>query len=237
MPSNQLTEPVAAIVVAAGSGVRLGEGPPKALREVAGESLVARSVRQLAAGGCDAAVIVIASGLEPEFERALVDTPIPIRLVQGGAERQDSVRAGVAGIVGLPLVGHAKIVLVHDAARAFVPAEVIARVIDAVREGADAVVPAIPVVDTIRQVVGTHTTLVDRSTLRAVQTPQGFSRIALEAAHEIVAADGVAVTDDATACEYAGYQVVLVEGASEAMKITQPLDLALAEALAIGEGS
>lgn len=232
MPTKSVAEPVAAIVVAAGSGVRLGQGVPKALRVVAGEPLVSRSVRQLAAGGCTVAVVVVAAGLEPDFERVLADAPIPVRLVPGGAERQDSVRAGVDALDSLPEAAGVRIVLVHDAARAFVPGEAVARVVDAVRSGADAVVPVVGVVDTIRAIEGTGSALVDRSTLRAVQTPQGFSREALSAAHDLLARDRHKVTDDASACEYAGYEVVLVAGAREALKITEPFDLAIAEALA-----
>ncbi len=232
MSPNTNTEPVAAIVVAAGSGVRLGEGPPKALRAVAGETLVARSVNQLAAGGCHAAVVVVAAGLEPDFADALREAPIPVRFVPGGAERQDSVQAGIAALADLPGPGDASIVLVHDAARAFVPAEVVGRVISAIAGGADAAVPVVPVVDSVRRIVGDRSEPADRSELRAVQTPQGFRLDALISAHERVTEQGLAVTDDATACEHAGYRVVLVEGDRRAMKVTEPFDLLIAEALA-----
>ncbi|SMO66876.1 2-C-methyl-D-erythritol 4-phosphate cytidylyltransferase [Propioniciclava tarda] len=226
------TEPVVALVVAAGSGVRLGGEVPKALREIAGRPLVLRSVEQLAGGGCTHAVVVVAAGTEDAFAAALASAPVPVRLVRGGAERQDSVRLGLDAVAADPSLAGCRVVLVHDAARALVPAAVVARVIAAVQGGAPAVIPVTTVIDSVRQVLPGGSSVVDRATLRAVQTPQGFDLATLRAAHELIARDGVAVTDDAAACEHAGHSVVLVEGAREAMKITEPLDLVLAEAIA-----
>lgn len=231
---SQIVEPVAALVVAAGSGSRLGGAVPKALRPVAGVPLVARSVAQLAAGGCTDAVVVVPAGLEAAFERVLADAPIPVRLVPGGAERQHSVAHGLAALAAEPPVA-ARHVLVHDAARALVPASVVAAVIAALREGAVAVVPVVPVVDSLRRLVPGGSEVVDRAEYRAVQTPQGFDRGVLVAAHAAVAAAGVSVTDDAAACEFAGFPVVLVPGSRDALKVTEPLDLVIAEALAAGE--
>lgn len=225
-------EPVVAVVVAAGSGTRLGGGPPKALRRVAGRSLVARSVGQLAAGGCTAAVVVVAAGTEDAFAADLADAPIPCLFAPGGAERQDSVRHGLDAVRAAPELAGCRIVLVHDAARAFVPADVVARVIDGVRAGAVAVVPVVPVVDTIRALDGAASAVVDRSALRAVQTPQGFDLPTLADAHGRVAADRVVVTDDAAACEHAGHPVTLVGGSRRSLKVTEPLDLLFAEAMA-----
>jgi 2-C-methyl-D-erythritol 4-phosphate cytidylyltransferase len=227
-------EPVVAVVVAAGSGVRLGGGVPKALRDLAGRPLVTRSVEQLASGGCTHAVVVVADGVQDLFADALAAAPIPCRLVLGGAVRQDSVRHGLDAVDADPALAGCRVVLVHDAARALVPASVVAGVIAAVRAGAKAVIPVVPVIDTIRQVTDAGSRVVDRSVLRAVQTPQGFDRRTLTDAHAIVAADGFEVTDDAAACEYAGHDVTLVEGARESMKVTEPLDLVLAEAIAHG---
>lgn len=235
MNTPSTTGPVVAIVVAAGSGVRLGGDVPKALRPVRGVPLVTRSVRALAAGGCDVALVVVAPGLGDEFAAALADVPIACHLVVGGAERQDSVRNGLIAIADDPELAGAPVILVHDAARALVPAEVVARVIDAVRGGAVAVVPVVEVVDTIRQVHESGSSVVDRSHLRAVQTPQGFDAVVLAEAHELVAEHGLVITDDAAACEYAGHVVTLVEGHSEALKVTSPLDLVLAEAIAAAQ--
>ncbi len=228
-------EPVVAVVVAAGSGTRLGGETPKALRTVAGRSLVARSVAQLAAGGCTAAVVVVAAGMQDAFAADLAASPIPCTVVLGGAERQDSVRHGLDALGAAADLAGCRIVLVHDAARAFVPADVVARVIAAVRAGAPAVVPVVPVVDTIRSLDAAGSAVVDRSALRAVQTPQGFDRAALEEAHARIAAEGVQVTDDAAACEHVGHRVDLVPGSRRSLKVTEPLDLLIAEALAVGE--
>jgi len=224
-------EPVVALVVAAGSGSRLGGDIPKALRELDGRPLVSHSLEGLAAGGVDRAVIVIAPGLDDDFAGVVAGSPIPARCVHGGAERQDSVLNGLAAIAGDPDLAGARYVLVHDAARALVPADVVRRVIEALIGGAVAAIPVLPVVDTIREVTATGSATVDRSRLRAVQTPQGFSRDVLERAHQLVADQGLQVTDDAAAVEALGYPVVLVPGDREALKVTEPLDLLFAEAI------
>jgi 2-C-methyl-D-erythritol 4-phosphate cytidylyltransferase len=145
-------------------------------------------------------------------------------VVSGGADRRQSVAHALAA-----LPPDVDTVLVHDAARSLTPPEVFAAVAAALADGAAAVVPALPVADTVKQVehgvvVGTP----DRDTLRAVQTPQGFRRDVLERAHQ--AATGT-VTDDAGLVERLGYQVHVVVGHEEAFKITRPLDLVLAEAI------
>jgi 2-C-methyl-D-erythritol 4-phosphate cytidylyltransferase len=223
---NTSTEPVVAIVVAAGSGVRLGGEVPKALRPLAGRPLVSWSIDALAAGGVTEVVVVVGEGLEDTFASALVDAPIPFRLVVGGATRQESVARGIAALPP------ASVVLVHDAARPLVPAEVVRGVVTGVRAGAAAVIPVVPVTDTIRQVVGSGSVVVDRTGLRAVQTPQGFAREALVAAH--AAARGRDFTDDAAVCEASGYEVILVPGSRDALKITEPYDVAVAEAIVRG---
>jgi 2-C-methyl-D-erythritol 4-phosphate cytidylyltransferase len=224
-------EPVVALVVAAGSGSRLGGDIPKALRELDGRPLVSHSLEGLAAGGVDRAVIVIAPGLDDDFAGVVAGSPIPARCVHGGAERQDSVLNGLAAIAADPDISDARYVLVHDAARALVPADVVRRVIEALAGGAVAAIPVLPVVDTIREVTPTGSATVDRSRLRAVQTPQGFARDVLERAHRLVADMGLQVTDDAAAVEALGYPVVLVPGDREALKVTEPLDLLFAEAI------
>ncbi len=219
-------EPVVAIVVAAGSGVRLGGDVPKTLRLLDGRPLVRWSVDALAAGGVTDVVVVVGDGLQGTYQTALAGAAVPCRIVVGGATRQESVSCGIAALPD------GEVVLVHDAARPLVPHEVVRAVVDAVRHGADAVIPVVPVSDTVRQVLGDASTVVDRSGLRAVQTPQGFSRSALVASHR--AAAGAEFTDDAAVCEASGYQVVLVAGSREALKITEPLDLAVAEVIVKG---
>ena len=146
-------------------------------------------------------------------------------MVDGGDTRQHSVAAALAAVPST-----FDIVLVHDAARALVPPALVGRVAAAVRDGHDAVIPVLPIADTVKQVdesghvIGT----VDRSVLRAVQTPQGFRRAVLEAAHR-AAVD--ALTDDAGLVEKLGVRVFCVPGDEAAMKITRPADLAVAEIL------
>jgi 2-C-methyl-D-erythritol 4-phosphate cytidylyltransferase len=126
----------------------------------------------------------------------------------------------------------ARIVLVHDAVRPLVPAAMVARVIDAVESGARAVTPALPVVDSLRRVERDGlSSPVDRSELRAIQTPQGFDFATLLDSHRAAAVRGVEATDDVGVCEAAGHQVTLVEGAATAFKITRAEDLELARAL------
>jgi 2-C-methyl-D-erythritol 4-phosphate cytidylyltransferase len=144
----------------------------------------------------------------------------------GGAARPDSVRTAldVVPVDGIDCI------LVHDAARAFVPVDVIERVVAAVRAGAQAVIPVVPVTDTIKRVAPTGEVLdtPDRSTLVAVQTPQGFEPGVLRRAN---AAGVVGATDDAMLCERLGITVMTVEGSPDAFKVTRPQDLLLAEAL------
>ncbi|MFP5417494.1 MAG: 2-C-methyl-D-erythritol 4-phosphate cytidylyltransferase [Actinomycetes bacterium] len=227
---NTNSLPVVAIVVAAGSGSRLGADVPKALVEVGGSSLLARSLSQLAAGGVQEAVVVVPAQGREAFEAAVAGAPLAVVLVEGGPERQHSVANGLARLAPLP-GDEAQIVLVHDAARAFVPAGVVARVVDAVRAGADVVVPVVPVADSLREVFEVGSAVVDRSGLRAVQTPQGFRRFVLEEAHTELSENNTIVTDDAAAAEYVGYPITLVEGAREAFKVTDPFDLVVARAL------
>ncbi len=220
-------------MVAAGSGVRLGGEVPKALRPLAGEPLIVHALRRLAQAGVTHAVVAIRPVDQALFEQALAGLDLPIDLVPGGAERQDSVREGLGHVTGN--VPGARIVLVHDAARPLVDPNTISRVIAAVADGAVAVIPVVPVVDTVRRLTGDGSVGMDRSQLVAVQTPQGFDLATLQRAHEAVAAQRVAVTDDAGACENLGVPITLVEGSPTGLKVTHAPDLAMAEALLQGE--
>jgi 2-C-methyl-D-erythritol 4-phosphate cytidylyltransferase len=219
----------AVIIPAAGLGLRLGGETPKAFREVGGESLLVHAVRGLkAATAADLACFVIAvpAGTEDVVFKELEPYvgAARLRVVAGGAERSDSVRAALE----LVPVDGIDCILVHDAARSFVPPEVIERVVAAVRSGAPAVVPVIPVTDTIKRVDpdGRVVDTPDRSALVAVQTPQGFEPSLLRRAHAV---EVVGVTDDAMLCERLGVAVQTVEGSEEAFKVTRPRDLLLAE--------
>lgn len=233
MNAELSSDPVVAVVVAAGSGSRLGAEVPKALVEIAGRSLLRRSLAQLADGGVQHAVVVVPAESTAAFAADLVASPLPITMVVGADERQGSVAAGLVALADLLVDDDAPaVVLVHDAARAFVPAQVVVDVVDAVRAGAQAVIPVVPVTDTIREVdeAGSHS--IDRARLRGVQTPQGFPRAVIEAAHAALAQAGTTVTDDAAAAEYLGHTITLVAGDRRAFKVTEPLDLVLARALA-----
>ena len=142
-------------------------------------------------------------------------------VVPGGAERTDSVAAGLAA-----LAPACDIVLVHDAARCLTPLAVFQRVVDAVRAGAAGAVPGLPVVDTVKSVdaAGIITGTPDRASLRAVQTPQGFRREVLVTAYD----SGVQATDDAALVERCGDHVIVVDGDPLAFKVTTADDLELA---------
>lgn len=228
----------AAVIPAAGRGVRLGPGAPKALRALGGTPMLVHAVRAMAASRAVSLVVVVAPPDGAPEVRALLDGhSLPertdIQVVPGGETRQASVSRGLDA-----LPDDIDIVLVHDAARPLVPVDTVDSVIAAVRDGAPAVVPALPLADTVKEVrpdpdggtepvVGTP----DRALLRAVQTPQGFQRKTLVAAHATVTFDGEGATDDAGMVERLGEPVVVVPGHEEAFKVTRPLDLVLAEAV------
>ncbi|MFI1796919.1 2-C-methyl-D-erythritol 4-phosphate cytidylyltransferase [Streptomyces sp. NPDC020379] len=233
----------AAVIPAAGRGVRLGPGAPKALRTLSGTPMLVHAVRAMAASRAVSLVVVVAPpDGAPEVRNLLDDHPLTghgaaeILVVPGGETRQESVRLGLKA-----LPGDIGVVLVHDAARPLVPVDTVDAVISAVRDGAPAVVPALPLADTVKQVeprtgdaagepepvVGTP----ERALLRAVQTPQGFDRRTLDEAHEQIATEGEGATDDAGLVERLGRPVVVVPGHEEAFKVTRPLDLVLAEAV------
>jgi len=207
------------VLVAAGRGERLEQGLPKALVEAGGRSMLAWALDTVRAAGIDDTDIVVVGPADrlDEVRRQAGSCAV----VAGGASRQASVAAGLA-----VLAAGVEAVLVHDAARCLTPTAVFARVLAALEQGAQAVVPTVPVTDTLRHLGGAR---VDRGELVAVQTPQGFGRPALERAH---AGGAVPATDDATLVEGLGdVEVTLVPGSDEAFKVTRPIDLLLAEAV------
>jgi 2-C-methyl-D-erythritol 4-phosphate cytidylyltransferase len=214
---------VAAVLVAAGSGSRLGADVPKAFVRVGGRTLLEIAAQRFRDDPRVRDCIVVAP--DNWVDEAAVASGCPA--VRGGATRQLSVDAGLRA-----LEPDIDTVLVHDVARPFVPSDVIDRVLAAIEGGADAAVPGLPVTDTIKRVDDNQVVLdtVDRSTLVAVQTPQGFRLAALVAAHE--AAPDEHATDDAALVEAMGGHVVVVAGDRDAFKITTPDDLLLAEAVA-----
>ncbi|MFJ9212712.1 2-C-methyl-D-erythritol 4-phosphate cytidylyltransferase [Streptomyces sp. L-9-10] len=228
----------AAVIPAAGRGVRLGPGAPKALRTLGGTPMLIHAVRAMAASRAVSLVVVVAPPEgAPEVKNLLDDHALPARtdylVVPGGETRQESVRLGIEALPdGITTV------LVHDAARPLVPVDTVDAVVEAVRDGAPAVVPALPLADTVKQVEprekGEPEPVVatpDRALLRAVQTPQGFDRETLQRAHRSETAVGEGATDCAGMVERLGAPVVVVPGHEEAFKVTRPLDLVLAEAV------
>lgn len=208
------TEKVAALIPAAGAGLRLGRGP-KALVEVAGESLLSRALRAFT-GQVDEIIVALSPAMVG------LELPEGVRTVLGGETRQ-------ASVYNLLRATDADIVLIHDAARPFLSRRVISEVIAAARDhGAASVVTA--VADTLLEAGSGR--VVDRQHLRAVQTPQGFRRDLILEAHAHALRLGLEGTDDAGLVRALGHEVALVEGSSWLMKVTNPADLELAQALA-----
>lgn len=214
---------IAALILAAGSGTRFGASQPKQFVGLGGAPLVARAARAFIAHPRIARVVLV--GPAESLAAACPDFP-ESGLVPGGATRQDSARAGLETLAADP----PDAVLIHDAARPLVPARVIDAVCDALAEGAEAVLPALAVTDTLKRAeAAVVTETVPRDGLWRVQTPQGFRFGSILAAHRAVA--GQSLTDDGAVAEAAGIAVRLVPGSEENLKVTTPDDLARAEAL------
>jgi 2-C-methyl-D-erythritol 4-phosphate cytidylyltransferase len=218
---------IAAIIVAAGSGERLAAGVPKAMVALHGQPLFGWALAAFASHPeVDSVIIVAPATALPEVRIAAEGRAL---VVAGGPTRQESVRLGVAA-----LSDDVDLVLVHDAARPFISAEVISAVVKTLRDGADAVIPVLPVTDTIKRVDvdGVVAETIDRSELRVVQTPQGFRRAVLEESHwSAVEAGQADSTDDAGMAERLGHQVHTVAGSPMSFKITTRYDLELAHRL------
>jgi len=216
---------IAVIVVAAGSGARLGAGAPKAFALLAGRTILERALYSVSGMSRPAQLIVVVPGDRVRQAEAMCADVVatPVTVVSGGATRQSSVAAGLAVVAdGI------RIVLVHDAARALTPSGQFDRVIDAVERTGAGVVPGLSVTDTIKRVdaSGAVVETVDRSALSAVQTPQGFLRDQLVAAYAVAIDD---VTDDAALVAAIGHPVGVIDGDPLAFKITTAADLRKAE--------
>lgn len=221
---------VACIVVAAGSGTRLGAGVPKAFVPLAGKTILEHSLHSIAGMSARPHVVLVAPADRLDAAREVLQRVVGAgEVVAGGATRQASVAAGLAQI------GDADIVLVHDAARALTPASLFDRVVERVSSSGAGAIPGMPVSDTIKRtdVGGAIIATVDRSELAAVQTPQGFPASQLIAAYAAAARE---VTDDAQLISDAGHPVAVVEGDPLAFKITTASDLRRAEDLLRGTG-
>ncbi|WP_313355912.1 2-C-methyl-D-erythritol 4-phosphate cytidylyltransferase [Microbacterium sp.] len=223
------TPTTAIIVVAAGSGTRLGAGVPKALVDVDGRTVLRHALDGVFAAAPMQVVVVAPAGWETQVDAEIAASAGERRhlatVVTGGATRQGSVSAGLDA-----LHDDVRVVLVHDAARALTPASQLDAVAAAVTE--TGVIPALAVVDTLKRVDGDEVTgPVDRSALAAAQTPQGFPRAALQDAYATALAAGQDHTDDAALFAAAGGAVRRITGSERAFKITTPGDLERARLL------
>jgi 2-C-methyl-D-erythritol 4-phosphate cytidylyltransferase len=216
------------ILVAAGPGTRLAAGGPKAFVSIGGTAIVVHAARSVSAPEGVTEVVVVCPPGMLERTAALISSNgpwrCPIHLVEGGAERQDSVRCG------LERAGAADLVAIHDAARPFVPSDVIARALDAAaRDGAALV--AVPCTDTVKRVSedGVVEETLPRDRIWLAQTPQAFRAPVIRDAHARARAAGIVATDDAALVERLGLPVRIVPGSAENRKITTAADLRWAE--------
>ena len=217
-----------AVVVAAGRGDRLGLDRPKAFAKLGGRPLLAESLERLEDSEWVDSIVVVAP---EEWEEPAILLAEEIgagkvtACVAGGATRAESVRAGVAEVGAEALV-----VLVHDAARPLLVAEVVERVLAPLGEGWDGAVPALPVADTLKRAADDGTVLetVDRTGLHAVQTPQAFLAAVLR---EALTGDLAETSDCAALVERRGGRVRVVEGDRRLLKVTTQADLDFVESL------
>ena len=220
----------AVVLVAGGSGQRLGSTTPKAFVSVAGKTLLEHATTQIGTWSTPCQLIIVAPAGWEEPARQLTQTSLnPVTVVTGGQTRTDSVRAGLAA-----LGDDVEYVLIHDAARALMPTSVFDRVLEALVAGASGVIPELPVVDTLIMVnrsTGVTDGAPERDTLGRVQTPQGFKKSALVDAYAVVSGD---YTDDAAVLRAAGRDVIAVAGDEAGFKITYPGDVEQARRLLEG---
>jgi len=214
------------VIVAAGSGKRMGAERNKLWLPLAGTPILAHTVRLFAAHPEIAEVVLVVNERdEADIREWLAKEPFAVTVTRGGAERQDSVRSGLAA-----LSDNCEYVLVHDAARPFVTGEQISGIIRQVRQD-HATIMAVPVKDTIKVVgaAGVVESTPARESLWAVQTPQAFRLSLLREAHEAALRAGRVGTDDAMLVEWLGHPVTVRQGHYENIKITTPDDLWLGE--------
>jgi 2-C-methyl-D-erythritol 4-phosphate cytidylyltransferase / 2-C-methyl-D-erythritol 2,4-cyclodiphosphate synthase len=220
---------IAAVVVAAGDGVRAGGDLPKQFRRIGGETLLEHALCAFVKAPNIAFVQPVTRSKDLALVRTLTSGMKVLAPVSGGVTRQASVRAGLEAL----LPHSPDIVLIHDAARPFASASLIARAIEAA-EKTGAAIPALPVNDTVKQVdqSGIVETTLDRNSIRLVQTPQAFAFHRLLEAHRRAAAQGRGdFTDDAALAEWAGIKVSVFAGEPGNIKLTTPEDFARAEAI------
>ena len=218
-----------AVVPAAGSGQRLAAGVPKAFFHLDGRTLVERAVSCLLESGVVDRVVVAVPADRTGQAKLILGREATV--VPGGANRGESVSRALAAVTDSK---QPNFVLVHDAARPLTPPGLVVRVVEALRAGHSAVVPALPVSDTVKAVDANGVVLgtPERAGLRAVQTPQGFAtELLLRAYQRAAEGSGADFTDDASMVEHIGGQVQVVDGDPLAFKITTRLDILLAQAI------
>jgi len=216
---------IVALVVAAGSGSRAGGGMPKQYRRLGGKSVLAHAVERLRRAGAEDIRVVIGPGQQELFGEATAGLALPAPIV-GGAERRISVRNGLEAIAA---EGGADLVLIHDAARPFLPRAVWTRLLAAL-DAAPGAVPGLPVADTLARGETALGDTVDRREIQRIQTPQAFRFDAVLAAHRAWPG-GPEPTDDAQMVRAAGREVALVRGDAALDKLTFEEDFARADAL------
>jgi 2-C-methyl-D-erythritol 4-phosphate cytidylyltransferase len=217
-----------AIIVAAGSGTRLGLETPKAFVHVARISLLMRVLQTISrVEAIGEVVLAVPTGMQKSARADTAGLQIPVKITEGGAERQDSVRLALA-----LTSAEADLIVVHDAARPFATPAMFSACIAAAAQSGGAVI-AIPVADTLKQVDGQAViATVPRDGLWQAQTPQAFRRELLMQAHERAMRELITVTDDADLVQRLGVAVQVVHGSALNLKITVPDDLRIAEAIA-----
>lgn len=233
------------VLVAAGRGERLNAGIPKAFVELGGRTLIEHAIRTVTAIPQPGQLVLVVPDTHAAEALRIAGDAIPpsarwhVSAVPGGRERHESVRFGIEA-----LGDSIATVLVHDAARPLTPIEVFERVLAGVHETGDAVIPVVPVVDTVKRQdeAGIVAETIDRASLVAVQTPQGFPRELLAAAHAAVAERGPGSpadppTDDAEVVQRAGGTVRTVPGSARAHKLTTPDDLLMLTGLLSAPGT
>ncbi|EEH63238.1 2-C-methyl-D-erythritol 4-phosphate cytidylyltransferase [Gleimia coleocanis DSM 15436] len=244
---------VYAVITAAGTGTRLGYNQPKALVPLGDKTIVEHAVERFLAHPRVAGVVVTAlddGHYFADFQKIL-EGDARILVVPGGGSRQESVYRGLQAVPGLAqqleqdFVSAETLVLIHDAARCLTPVEVVERVVMGLESEAKAVIPALPVVDTLSEFKVLETEglefsgeTVDRAKLRAVQTPQGFHYDVIMEGHALGKEKSTEeeFTDDASLMRLTGEPVLMVRGSELSLKVTTPFDLRVAAALLADQG-
>ncbi|HUA33923.1 MAG TPA: 2-C-methyl-D-erythritol 4-phosphate cytidylyltransferase [Candidatus Binataceae bacterium] len=216
-----------AIITAAGSGQRLGRGAPKAFVKLGGRTMLSYSLASVASvPGIEEVIITVPAGMETVARSETSQIKLPVKIVAGGAERQDSIRIALSFSSA-----ESELIVIHDAARPFADARLFDRCLEAAKRSGGAIA-AVPVSDTLKRGEnGAIIATVPRAGLWQAQTPQAFLRSLIIAAHERATREKIIATDDADLVEQIGARVELIESSTRNIKITTPSDLEIAEAI------